>query len=344
MPDFPYINARVRAMKSRLLDAARIDELLALPSLDALIQALANSPYGREMQEALTRYTGLRAVDAALAQNFYRTTTKILSFADGKAKTLIELVLLRWDLANVRVLLRGKHFGVQDAQIEENLLPAGALSEAALKELLAAKDVPEVVGGLAAQGHPFAPSLAEALKIYQAAKEELFPLELALDRYYGTSGLTLVAGRGHNEQVVRGLLEADIDATNVKTALKLQQAGTLSHKEKLRHFVTGGRTVTEDYFLALSDPASMERGVRALGAAGFPVKGIGAPPTEFERQLDVTINRAQRALYLNDPLGIDIVIAYVAMKYNEVVNLRLVARSKALGISRDRVRKEMVGV
>jgi len=32
------------------------------------------------------------------------------------------------------------------------------------------------------------------------------------------------------------------------------------------------------------------------------------------------------------------------MKYNEVVNLRLIARSKALGIPRDRVRKEMAVV
>ncbi len=330
-------------MKSRLLDAGRIEELLALPSLDAFIQALANSPYGPQMQEALTRYSGLRAVDAALAANFYRTTTKILSFADGKAKTLIELVLLRWDLANARVLLRGKQSGLPDAQIEESLMPAGALNETALKELVGAQDVAGIVGGLMAQDHAFGPPLAEALRAYQES-QDLFHLELALDRFYGTYGLQLAAGRGHNEQVVRDLLATDIDAINVKTALKLQQAGTMSHKEKLRYFIPGGRLVSEEYYLALSDPASMERGVRALGAAGFPIKAVGAPLTEFERQLDATMNRAQMALYLNDPLGIDIVIAYIAMKYNEVVNLRLVARSKALGIPRDRVRKEMVGV
>jgi len=39
-----------------------------------------------------------------------------------------------------------------------------------------------------------------------------------------------------------------------------------------------------------------------------------------------------------------VVIAYLAMKYNEVVNLRLIARGKALGIPRDRVRKEMAVV
>jgi V/A-type H+-transporting ATPase subunit C len=342
MPDFPYINARVRAMRSRLLDPGRIEELLALPSLDALIQALTNSPYAREMQEALTRYTGLRAVDAALAQNFYRATAKILSFADGKPKTLIGLILMRWDLANVRVLLRGKHFAYGEERILENLLPAGGLSEPALKELAAASSVAEVVSGLAGQDHPFAPALAEAMKGYLETKD-LFLLEVALDRFYGTYGLRLTAGRGHNEQVARTLLQTDIDATNVKTALKLQREA-LTADGKLRFFIPGGAVVTEDHFLALADPASMERGIKALRVAGFPITNVSDDLVAFERELDETMNRAQQALYLRDPLGIDIVIAYLAMKHNEVANLRLIARSKALGIPRDRVRKEMVGV
>ncbi|HEV8353562.1 MAG TPA: V-type ATPase subunit [bacterium] len=343
MPDFPYINARVRAMKSRLLDAGRLEELLALPSLDALIQALANSPYAREMQEALTRYSGLRAVDAALAQNFYRTTAKILSFADGKPKTLIGLILMRWDLANVRVLLRGKHFEYGEERILENLLPAGGLSEPALQELAAATSIPEVVSGLAGQDHPFAAALAEAMKGYLETKD-LFLLEVALDRFYGTYGLRLTAGRGHNEQVVRRLLQADVDATNVKTALKLRHEVALPTDGKLRFFIPGGAVVSEDHFLALADPASMERAVTALRIAGFPVKTVSEDLVAFERELDETMNRAQQELYLGDPLGIDIVIAYLAMKSNEVANLRLIARSKALGIPRDRVRKEMTGV
>lgn len=344
MPDFPYINARVRAMKSRLLDPGRIEELLAMPSLDALIQALSNSPYAREMQEALSRYiTGLRAIDAALAQNFHRTTTKILSFADGKAGTLIALILMRWDLANVRVLLRGKHFEYEEDRILENLLPAGALSEAALKELSAAKSIADVVAGLAGQDHPFAPVLAEAVKQYQETKD-LFHLELALDRFYGTYGLRMTTGRGHNEQVVRALLQADIDATNVKTALKLQREQALTDEAKLRFFIPGGAVVTQDHFLLLTDPASADRAVRALRVVGFPITVVPEDLVAFERGLNEGMNRTQRALYLGDPLGIDIVIAYLAMKANEVANLRLVARSKALGLTRDRVRKELVGV
>lgn len=342
MPDFPYINARVRAMHSRLLDAGRTEELLALPTLDAMIQALANSPYGPELHEALTRYTGLRAIDEALARNFSHTTRKILGFADGQARALIETILMRWDRANILLVLRAKHNGRPKEEILPNLVPAGQMSEVALQELASAPDVVGVIGTLGGLDHPFASALSEGLPTYQTT-HDLFDLELRLDRAYATYGLQVAKGRGYNEQVVHRLLQTDLDATNVKTALKLRGAGALSRKDLARFFIPGGAIVTEDLFLMLVDPATAEQGIRRLRVQGFP---ITTPDNlaALEHELDMMILHAQTARYLEDPLSIDIVIAYLAMKYREIANLRLIARSRALGIPRDRVRQELVGV
>lgn len=329
-------------MRSRLLDPGRVEELLALPTLEAFIQALNNTPYAHEMQEALSRYAGLRAVDEALARNVSLTTTKILGFADGKAKALIEIVLMRWDLANIRIILRGKHAGRSNAEIIANLIPAGRLHEVTLREVASQPDVAAVIGALGGLDHPFAAPLAEGLADYHQSKD-LFSLELRLDRFYPMYGLKLAAGWGGSAPVVRSLLQTDLDATNVKTAFKLQRAGALSPEGKLRFFTPGGRLVTDKVFLALTDPATVEQGLRGLRVGGFPVKSL-EDLAAFERELELAMINTQIALYLRDPLGVDIVIAYLAMKYNEIKNLRLIARSKAMGIPRDRVRKEMVGV
>lgn len=342
MPDFPYINARVRAMRSRLLDAGRMEELLALPTLDGMIQGLANSPYGPELQEALTRYSGLRAIDEALSRNFSHTTRKILGFADGKAHALIETILMRWDRANILLVLRGKHNGRPREEIVSNLFPAGQLSEVALQELASAPDIAGVVGTLGGLGHPFATALSQGLPAYQQT-HDLFELELWLDRAYATYGLQLAVGRGYNEQVTRQFLQTDLDATNVKTALKLRGASELSRKAIARFFIPGGAIVTEDLFFMLVDPATAEQGIRRLRVHGFPIPAV-EDLAALERELDLTILQAQTARFLEDPLSVDIVIAYVAMKYREIANLRLIARSKAFGIPRDRVRKELVGV
>jgi V/A-type H+/Na+-transporting ATPase subunit C len=342
MPDFPYVNARVRAMRSRLLDAGRMEELLALPTLEAFTQALNTTPYGHEVQEALARYPALQAVDTALGRHFYQTTRKILNFAEGKPKQLIETILLRWDLANLRLILRGKHSASRGEDLAANLIPAGSLNETALRELAEQPDVPAVVGALSALDHPFVAPLQEGMADYLETKD-LFALELRLERFYALHGLRAAKGSGHSETLVRSLLEAELDATNVKTALKLQPAA-ISRDEKAQFFIPGGRIVTQDVFLLLADREGVAQGTKWLRLQGFPVKAISDDLTAFERDLDLAMIKLQTDLYLGDPLSIDIVVAYLAMKYSEVKNLRLIARSKQLGIPRDRVRKEMVVV
>jgi V/A-type H+-transporting ATPase subunit C len=342
MPDFPYVNARIKAMRARLLDAGRLEELLVSPTLDAFIQALNSTPYGHDVQEALTQHAPLQAVDVALARHFSRTTAKILSFADGKARALIEVILLRWDLANLRVILRAKHAGMAAGEVAANLIPAGMLNDPELRELAGQPDVPAVVGALSALNHPLLPPLLEGLARYLETKD-LFALELPMERYYAAHGLQVAKGQGYSEQVVRALLQAELDATNAKTARKLQTAA-ISRQEKARFFIPGGAAVSELVFLQLADRETAEQAVNTLGVQGFPLKAAGEDLTVFERDLDLGIIKAQTSRYLGDPLSIDIVVAYFAMKHNEVKNLRLIARSKQLGIPRDRVRKEMVVV
>jgi len=345
MPDFPYINARVRAMRSRLLDEGRIEELLGAATLDAFIHGLTNTPYGRDVQEALSRFQGVEAVDAALARNFSATTQKIRNFADGKPRRLIEALLLRWDLANLRAVLRGKHTGRSEEEIMASVLPAGMLTEVALRELARQPDIPAVAGTLDALEHPFALPVAEGLRRYLDDKD-LLGLEMEAGRYYAEHVLEVARGSGHDETVLRELVQAEIDALNVKTAVKLVRLEEpLDLEGRRRFYIPGGAIVTEEVFLLLTDPPTAPQGWRALGAHGFP---LGAPKdgdlTAFEKDLDQILVRGTARMYLADPLGIDVVVGYLALKYNEVANLRLIARSKLLGIPRELVRREMVVV
>ncbi len=341
MPDFPYINARVRAMRSRLLDTARIDELLAAPSFDGFVHALSSTPYSRDLQEALTRYRGLEAVDEALARNFLASTNKILSFADGKPRGLIAAILLRWDLANVRAILRGKHTGRAAEEVMASVLPAGTLGEVALRDLVRQPDVGAVAGALEAMAHPLGPAVAAALAGYQT-DHDLLHLELSLDRVYADYVLGAARGRGHNEEVLRRTVQGEIDALNVKAAVKLARLEEgLDAAARRRFFIPGGAVVDEKLFLGLSSRETLESAWQVLRIRGFAAGGVPEDLTEFERGLDLLLTREAAHRYLDDPLGLDVVVGYLALKYNEVVNLRLIARSKVFGIPRDVVRKEM---
>ncbi len=330
-------------MHSRLLTGAQLDELLGSPTLPAFLQALAATPYAGDIQEALVRFEGVRAVDEALARNLQRTTRRILGFADGRPRALIEAVLLRWDLANLRVIVRGKHASRSADEVMEALLPAGTLGEAVLKEMVAAPDLAGLAGTLEAVGHPFAPEVAEGAAAY-GRTQDLLAFELLLDRAYIERVLRQTQGRSGDAVVLREVLRAEIDAANAKTAFKLGSAGPLDEEQRLRFFIPGGALLPADLFLALSAPSTRASAWQRLRINGFPVRDLPETPIELERALDLATAQALAGRFRGDPLGLDIVIGYLARKTAEVANLRLMARGAFLGLPRDAVRREMLRV
>ncbi len=328
-------------MRSRLLSAAQLEDLLGTPTMAAFLQGLASTPYGADLQEALVRYQGLRAVDEALSRNFQRATQAILRFADARPRALIEVVLLRWDLENLRVIVRGKHAGRPPEEVNQALLPAGTLREVVLKEMAGYPDMTGLAGTLEAVGHPMAPAMAKGVAEYVEAKD-LTALELHLDRAYAERGLQQIGRGGQDAAVLREMLEAEIDVANAKTALKLASAGNLSKAERLRYFIPGGPLLTAERFVALASPETQAQAAARLRARGFPVPDLPAGLIAFEREIDLKVARDMASRYLGDPLGVDIVIGYVAMKSTEVANLRFIARGKFLGLAREAIRREMV--
>jgi V/A-type H+-transporting ATPase subunit C len=343
MPDFPYINARVRAMRSRLMSPGQLEELLGAPTLEAFIQALSSTPYGFDLQEALLRYEGLRAVDQALSQSLSRTTRTILGFADGRARALIGLVLLRWDLVNLRVIVRGKHAGRPTEEIVQTLLPAGNLGDVVLKEMAGYPDVSALAGTLESLDHPLAGPLAQGVAAY-AKSADVLEIEQHLDRGYAEYTLRQARRLGGAAAALREIFAAEIDAANVKTALKLASADGLPEARRLQFFIPGGEAVSDRLFAALSSAQTQAAAWERLRAHGFPIKEPPQDLVAFERELDGRMARALAARYRGDPLGVDIVLGYLAMKSSEVTSLRMIARGKFLGLPRDAVRREMLGV
>src|SRR5438445_5981452 len=206
MGDFSYINARVKVMKSHLLPPNRVLEFFGAQDVEAFIQALSDTPYNMELQEALSRVRGTRAVDEALAQNFYHATRRILSFADGSPRLQIEGVLLRYDLQNIRAIVRGRHPGPSEEEILATLYPGGLLSEVQLRELLQQPDLRAIADTLATRMHPLRPAVREGVEAAQRS-ESLLDIEIALDRTYAQYGLRIADGEGGGEAACRGVLQ-----------------------------------------------------------------------------------------------------------------------------------------
>jgi V/A-type H+-transporting ATPase subunit C len=172
--------------------------------------------------------------------------------------------------------------------------------------------------------------------------ESLLDIEIALDRAYAQYGLRVADGEGGGEATFRRFLQAQITATNVKTALKLRLMRELSREERARFYILGGG-VSLDRFLTVADPMSSISELAGLPLLGAQLTGTESL-LEMERAIDRAFQRMAAQMYLGDPLALGVVIGYLTRKAAEVSNLRVIAHAKLLGLSEDVARQEIVVV
>ncbi|MBW6454762.1 MAG: V-type ATPase subunit [Trueperaceae bacterium] len=330
--DFGYVNARVRGLRSRLLPEGFLGEQVDAEGFAALSNALAQSPYARELEEARGEHGPLAAVDAALARSFVRVTRLLLDASKGAAHELIALLLRRYDLANLKAIVRGLHAGRAADETTVAVLPAGSLNASVLRAMAGAEDVGAAGQVLAIARHPLAEAFRQAAAAYRD-DGDLLRFEVALDRAFYASW-TADAERLPAPAGFRRWARAEIDATNLRTALKLRGRP----ESAAEYFLAGGRDLTAATYARV---AGLPRGEPLPQLTGFlaPVSGA-ADAAEAEARLVAALDAMLRRLSL-DPLDVGLVADYLRRKERETAQLRLLARGKYYGVPRAALAKEL---
>jgi V/A-type H+-transporting ATPase subunit C len=345
--DLGYINARVRGMHSRLLGQKDFDVLMIQKDIPSLASELEKTPYKDEIQEASVLYPGLKGIETALRMNLVHTCQKILSLVEGSdAEPLVRIILARWDIHNVKTVLRGKHVHVAPEEIEECLIPAGTLGEPLLHEMIKQPDVRGVVDLLATWEVPYARPLTQYFNEY-ASSRELSVLEYALDRFHYEYALSLLDRNKDNHEVMRKLLQQEIDSLNLKNALRMNR-DSVDIEVAREYFLPGGEHVTLEMFSALVMAGKTDEIVENLEGTPFSFLAPLVPEamrtgkfSVLEKELDKYLTKKGSGVFRSDPLGGAVVIGYLWKKQNEIINIRIIARCKDARISDAELEEEL---
>jgi len=346
--DYGYTNARIRGMRSRLLKRAFFDELMASKDIGDVISALMQTEYGPDLETRILHGHTAANVDEALRDNMVRTFNKVLGYSNKEGTQLITTLLGRWDLFNIKTILRGKHMGLSEGEITDSLVTVGQLSKIDTDELARQSDIRSVVDTLGTWGLPFAVPLREVLPDY-AESEDFSLLELALDRYYYGWASKRLKGCRENKKIARGFLAAQVDTMNLLTSIRLLNAD-LPEDEASRFFVPGGKVVTEPLFTELSAMSDVDEVFDRIRKTpyGKPLDQAALAYTEkgsvsvFERALEDYLFRLAFETSKTDTLGIGLTISYLWTKANEVTNLRIVVKGVSVGMPEERMREELI--
>ncbi|MGD0172108.1 MAG: ATP synthase A1 subunit C [Halobacteriota archaeon] len=348
--DYEYIGARIRGMKSRLLERKELEALGAKMDINSFVDELENTPYRQDLEDASVKYIGLACVEDALRRNLSKTFRLILSFVKGEdAETLINIFLNKWDIQNIKTILRGKNIQEVPEEIAESLAPAGALSDATLTEMIKQPDVKAVIDLLATWGIEYSRPLTQHFKEFSETRD-LVVLEYALDKFYYNHALDAVAGDSYDEGIIRGIVRTEIDVTNIKNVLRIIR-DKVELEDPQYYFISGGKELNVDKLSALSKARTMDGVTKQLAGTSYaflaqlPDQYITAEKiSPFEKELDKFLLQKALSLFSGDPLSLALVIGYLWAKLNEITNIRIIAMCKSEYVPEKEVMEELVFV
>lgn len=339
--NIPYAATRAKMRRVQLLpdDAYARMVMMEIPDIS---RTLGEGVYRKEMETLATRFRGVDLLEQATAANLARTCREVLGFCRGGLREQVASYLRRWDLWNVKTLLRGKFSGAPAEEVRANLVPAGELSAARMEEMLAAPSLAELVQGLS--GTPYHEALARGLAESGDAPKDLAPLENRLDRAYYEG---LLAGRPSTraDALFRDFVRLEVDVVNLRTLLRLKADGQPADKV-IELLLPGGKHLKPPLLRSLAEAPAAEipgllRGT-PLAPALAPLEQDPGATSRALRALEKWHLSRARAFAHAYPLSALPVLDLLLRKKNEVDNLRIIARGKEAGMGEEEIREQLV--
>ena len=354
MADFDYGNARLRAMKSRLLAQRELETLAELGSMHGLISALAKTAYQRSIETALTHASGLECIAQAIRMDLINTFGKARGFFANDAENMVAIVLRPYDLHNLKAILRGLSRNIPSAEILNVLLPVGDLHYAVLAELTRVPGPRVAIDLLASMNEPIVQPLLKLRARYPGA--DLPEMELALDQWHYQEAWIFVQATPSAHEVLASALKIEADTNNLLTVLRFAH-----EPEERRHLLESGgaggviELLVEPGFLPrpllvnLGNQDNLEAAIDLLAGTRYkPALRMGLQAfkktgrlSEIEKHLKRYRLNWLKNLIFKDALGIGVFLGYVALKINEINNLRWIAHGIHFGLEPREIKAEL---
>ncbi|GGJ41646.1 V0D/AC39 family V-type ATPase subunit [Deinococcus roseus] len=319
--DYGYINARVKMMRGSLLENRQLDEAVSAATYAEYLRVLSETPIREDLGDATAQGAGLGELDAALSKNLFRVVRKVQGLASGEAKKEVDTLVARWDLLNIKTLVRGVLTGRSSQDILAGLIPAGTIKWGVLQAAANSTDLASLAQTLSIGGGFLGRALRQAVS---SGTNELLDVEVTLDQEYYRAALS--AARGNN---LRRYLAREVDVRNILTALQLR-GGTVS----ARYFVPGGSLSEGDFLrIAGGDNAVSNSDLQPLLEAGSLDRA--------EVLSRLLLDQAAKNVAMTDVLGAGVVLDFLRRKEIEIAKLRLIGRGKFYGVPGDSIRQEL---
>jgi V/A-type H+-transporting ATPase subunit C len=332
---YAYLHARVSLYAARLLPPGRLAELIDRPYEDEAQTGERDEASLRESRiDATAQYAG--DLDQSNVNLLLQELAVLARPLTGAPRALLDYWAHRFELGNLKAIIRGKMAGQPQVAIAEQLLDMGSFTSLPTAELLQSDTPAELLRRL--EQTPYAEIARQARHLLEQG-EALFALDAALDRRY-FAGLVRRsrAIEGSAGRLLRALVGSIVDRVNLVWLLRYRHAYKLSPAQAYYLLIPASHRLAPEQLQRLAQYENLDEAV-----AGLP------PP--FERMLAGARNTTEVTLKLeretwriaddalrHSSFNVARALAYMVLRERDLRRLRAVLRGRDMRMDATAIR------
>ncbi len=339
----PYLNARVRVMKSKLIVPEDYPKLLKMTPSE-VSHFLGDGEYKAQIDELAVKHDGADLIELALNANASKSYGKVMRISKGTTREVITKYLLRLDIANLKTVLRGFYSGTSEEEISQAIIPGCRISVDALLFLLKKESMDDILSDSSVL------RVFPHLKSYTAPKDgiTLAYIENLLDSNYYTELFAIAEALPKNASVFKTFLMNEIDLLNINTLLVMKKEG--SKKEDILPMIIGaGANLKTAFIKNAASAENLEQLLDLFETTKYSREiqdgrsdALEGSLSTIKRELDKRHMRKAFLLLHSHPLSVAPVLGYVFAKEVEIRNLKMISRAKYLGLPEEFMEKNLI--
>ena len=322
-----YLITRASVMASSLLTQEQLEELTQTPLENlgqdfGLGEIISNTP-----DPALLN----RTAERTLIHTLMNELSILLRPLNGISRDILVHWSRKFELYNLKALIRGKLQGLPFESIEQDLYEVPALISLPHDQLLRTENVLELLRQL--ERGPYHDIAHQARSVYEE-KSELFTLEGAIDRTYYTGLLKRTRQTSQEDwNFLREVIGALSDQQNLSWLLRYRFNYNMSPSETYYLLIPFGHQLNQDRLKKLVNLDSLEKVIEALP------HHLGELMQDADDLVTVEyLLEQETAAYLHHNLrhsfsAVSRALSYMVLREMDLKKLYTIIQGKVLGLS-----------
>lgn len=335
---YAMVNAKVRAMRSHMISKTMYQSMIAARSVNDLMGILEQTRF----QSMLEHVDALDPVD--IEKTLFRAEVfelkKILKFSKSHPRTLLELLLKRYEGERLKAILRSWHSKENlDAIYYDKIwdvLPVDAILEA--------KNIEEILYYL--RESSYRKPVESALESYKERKT-LFPVELSIDRYIFEMLFDCIETFERSDlKIAKRMIGVEIDIKNLDWISRYRRYYKLSSAEISQLLLPNGYKIRHDQIQKIvsgKDFFKSITGITGLSASFSDLSGNESESLELlEKMLYQMLYDEASHGFGSFPFSIGAILGYYYLLKIESKNIKTLLYAKAYEIPESEIQDLLI--